>query len=345
LIRVLIAEDSVTVREMLMAVLSSDPEIQIVGMAKDGLEAVELAKALCPDLITMDIRMPKLDGFEATRRIMSEAPVPIVIVSATVDPSGVEISMQALRVGALAVARTPGGSNSSAFEEIGRQLIGTVKAMAQVKVVRRWPDRRSDERCAPTIGFAARRRPRVVAIAASTGGPAALHRLLSELSPDFPVPILLVQHIADGFVQGFAAWLNAASALLVKLAEPGEMLASKSVYVAPDNRHLGVSPRSEIKLSSAAPIDGFRPSASFLFESVAETFGASTLSIVLTGMGRDGVDGLKAVHAAGGTVLAQDEASSTVFGMSAEAITSGLVDRVLPLAAMARHITELVSIG
>jgi two-component system chemotaxis response regulator CheB len=345
MIRVLIAEDSVTVREMLAEILSSDPQIQIVGLAKDGLEAVEMAKALRPDLITMDIQMPKLDGFEATRRIMAEAPVPIVIVSAAVDPSSVEISMRALRVGALAVARKPGGSSSPAFGEISRQLIGAVKAMAEVKVVRRWPDREANGQHVQIVGSAPPRRQKVVAIAASTGGPAALHRLFSELPPNFPLPILLVQHIADGFVGGFAAWLNAASALRVKIAEAGELLVPKSIFVAPDDRHLGVSPRSEIVLSSAPPVGGFRPSASFLFESVAASFGTSALTVILTGMGRDGVDGLRAVRAAGGTVLAQDEASSTVFGMPAEAIAAGLVDMVLPLAAIAPRIVQLASMG
>jgi len=349
MIRILVAEDSVTVREMLAAILQSDPEIRIAGVAKDGLEAVEMAKALRPDLITMDIWMPKLDGFEATKRIMAETPTPIVIVSAVVDRNGVEVSMQALRVGALAVARKPAHAGSPEFEAGSRQLIATVKAMAEVKVVRRWPDRPSS----PVIGdppaaiasLGARRRPRVVAVAASTGGPAALHRLFSELPPAFPLPILVVQHIADGFVEGFAGWLNATSALRVKLAEPGEALAPKTVYVAPDNRHLGVSSRSEIMLSAAPPVDGFRPAASFLFESVAKAFGTSALAIILTGMGRDGVEGLKAVRAAGGAIVAQDEASSTVFGMPGAAIAAGLPDVVLPLVAVAPHIVALASAG
>jgi two-component system chemotaxis response regulator CheB len=312
-------------------------------VAKDGVEAVEMAKSLRPDLITMDIWMPKLDGFEATKQIMAEVPTPIVIVSAVVDRSGVEVSMQALRVGALAVARKPGNAAAPAFEEVSRQLIATVKAMAQVKVVRRWPDRPLLEPRAPASGLEARRQHRLIAIAASTGGPAALHRMLSELPANLPVPILVVQHIADGFVNGFATWLNGMSSLRVKVAEQGEPLAPKCVYVAPDDRHLGVSNRSAVMLSPTPPIGGFRPSATFLFDSAAKTFGPSVLAVILTGMGRDGVDGLTAVRAAGGTVLAQDEASSVVFGMPGAAVAAGLADSVLPLVAIAPRIAELVS--
>jgi two-component system chemotaxis response regulator CheB len=328
---------------MLVALLSGDPEIEIAGVAKDGREAVELAKSLRPDVITMDILMPHLDGFEATKRIMVEAPTPIVIISAVVDSDAVEISMRALGLGALAVIGKPVTTRSPVFEQVCRHLVATVKAMAKVRVVRQWPDRSSVVRDTAADRRLPRRRYKMIAIAASTGGPAALHRLFGDLPANLRLPILVVQHIADGFVGGFAEWLNAASGLRIKVAQDGEPLQPNCVYVAPDDRHLGVSRRSAILLSSADAIDGFRPSGSFLFESVANAYGPSALSVILTGMGRDGVEGLKAVRAVGGTILAQDEASSTVFGMPGAAIAAGVADAVLPLGAIAPHIADLIA--
>jgi two-component system chemotaxis response regulator CheB len=312
--RVLVAEDSATARELLVEILRADSEIEVVGEATNGLEAVEITKRLRPTVVTMDIRMPKLDGFEATRQIMIEAPTPIVIVSGITDLREVEISMHALRLGALAVLGKPPGPESADFEEHSQRLVQTVKAMAQVKVVRRWPDRVLAQP-PPLPSMHVHVPPRVVAIAASTGGPAALARLLSDLPPDFALPVLIVQHIAKGFVDGFAAWLNTAGASLrVKVAQDGEPLRPRTVYVAPDDRHLGVADESTIAVSNAAPIEGFRPSGTFLFESVANAFGSAIVAVVLTGMGADGVAGLRAVRIAGGRIIAQDEETSVVFG-------------------------------
>ncbi|MGH7821769.1 MAG: chemotaxis-specific protein-glutamate methyltransferase CheB [Candidatus Binatia bacterium] len=343
MIRVLVAEDSVTARELLIEILQSDAEIQVVGEAKNGVEALKMTKRLRPSVVTMDIRMPLMDGFEATRRIMVEAPTPIVIVSASLDVREVEVSMHALRAGALTVLAKPVGPGSPEFVEQARSFLETVKAMSQVKVVRRWPERARRE---PSPSLPTRRdgaRPSVVAIAASTGGPAALSCILSDLSGDFPLPILVVQHIARGFVDGLAAWLNTTSALPVKVAEDGEALRGRIVYIAPDDRHLGVSARSGIAVSTAPPLDGFRPSATFLFDSVARVFGSSAVAIILTGMGRDGVAGLRAVREAGGCVVAQDEESSVVFGMPGAAVASGVVQVTLPVGALARWLRESIA--
>lgn len=338
MIRVLVAEDSVTTRDLLVAMLRSDPEIVVVGEARNGAEAVDLTRQLRPDVITMDIQMPLMNGLDATKRIMIEAPTPIVIVSASVDSNQVAISMDALRLGAVAVLAKPGGPASQNFDEQTRDFVTTVKSMAGVKVVRRWEDRTSRIRRAAVRPS---RPASVLAIAASTGGPAALQCLLSDLPGDLGVPVLIVQHIAHGFVQGLASWLNSASPLSVKVATDGETLAPNTVYLAPDERHLGVRDRTRLFLSAEPPVGGFRPSGSVLFSSVARTFGPHSVSVILTGMGSDGLEGLRAVREADGFIIAQDEASSAVFGMPAAAIAAGLPNLVLPLSRIAVHLNQI----
>jgi two-component system, chemotaxis family, protein-glutamate methylesterase/glutaminase len=343
LIRVLVADDSATAREMLVQILGSDPEIRVVGEAHDGVEAVEATSRLRPDLVTMDLHMPRLDGLAATREIMITAPTPIVIVTAGAGPGEVEGSLDMLRLGALDILMKPPGPDSPGFERAAGRLVSTIKAMSQVKVVRRW-------RSSPPSGIgsrpgravSARSRGRVVAIAASTGGPPALQRLLSGLPPEFAAPVLVVQHITQGFAGGLAHWLDSVCPLRVKLAEHGEPLAARTVYLAPDDRHLGVSDRRLVALSDAGPIGGFRPSGTFLFESVARSFGASTRAVILTGMGDDGVRGLQAVRRSGGHVIAQDEPSSVVFGMPAAAIAAGVVDSVLPIDEIPSRLATMV---
>lgn len=353
MIRVVVAEDSPTILELLAEVLRGDPVIEVVGTAMNGLEAVAQTKALRPDVVTMDIQMPLLDGLEATALIMVEAPTPIVIISSTIDPRDVTTALSALRAGALTALPTPPGPGAPGFEGAARTLVDTVKAMSQVKVVRRWPEpalRRTRSapvgRAHPTGGsssallapapLAAAPTPGlVVAMAASTGGPAVLHRVLSELPAAFPAPILVVQHMSPGFIGGVAEWLDSASELRVKVAEHNEPIVPGTVYLAPDGGHLGARRPGVIHVSSRGPIGGFQPSADVLFESIANAFGAATLAIVLTGMGRDGVGGLYAVKDKGGRVIAQDEGSSAVFGMPAAAIASGLVDSIAALSDMA----------
>jgi two-component system chemotaxis response regulator CheB len=345
--RVLIADDSPTARALLAQIFSGAPDLIVVGEATDGWEAVELTQTLAPDIITMDVRMPRLDGYEATQRIMMVLPTPIVIVSAAVKTDDVVASLQALRAGALTVAAKPVGPGSPDFDEQARDLIQTVRHMAQVKVVRRWalqpdlslktPPRRPS--AAPAGGGAP---AKLVAIAASTGGPAALQRVLGELPADLAVPIVVVQHIAAGFVDGLVHWLDQTVPLSVQVARPHDRLEPGHVYLAPDDQQFGVGADSRVHLSHAAPVDGFRPSATWLFRAAASAFGAAVLAVVLTGMGRDGADGLESVHRAGGRILAQDEASSVVYGMPAAAAELGLAHAVLPLSSISSHILQSV---
>jgi two-component system chemotaxis response regulator CheB len=344
MIRVLIAEDSPTAREILVAVLSADPEIEVVGTARDGREVVEMTRALKPDLVTMDIHMPEFDGFEATKRIMIETPTPIIIITASLDVNDVRVSMEALRVGALALMDKPALGDPD-FEAATARMVSTVKAMAGVKVVRHWAPRASTQQVSAVamVDRPPSGRVRLVAIAASTGGPAALARVFADLPARFPVPIIVVQHITKGFVPGLASWLNSSCSLQVKIAQEGETLEASTVYFAPDDSHLGIDAALKVRLNAGEAINGFRPSATYMFQSVAQALGPAALSVILTGMGQDGVQGLRAVHEAGGRIAAQDEASSVVFGMPGAAIAQGLADRVLALSNIGDWLMNMIT--
>ena len=350
-IRVLVVDDSATSRLLLVEILRADEEIDVVGQAADGFEALAMVKSLSPDIVTMDVHMPRLDGFAATKRIMVEAPTPILIIT-SVDARALSVSLEAVRAGALAVQAKPGDPSAPGFDEEARELVRQVKAMSEVKVVRHHGE--PARKAAFPEGGAEAVAPRssaallddapaeVVAIAASTGGPAALHRILTSLSADFPVPILVVQHIARGFGPGFADWLDKASAVRVKLAEHGEPLRPGTVYVAGDDRHLGVSAARRVHLSAAPAVGGFRPSGTVLFESVAAVFGQGAVAVILTGMGRDGVDGLRAIRSAGGRTIAESKATAVVDGMPGTAVREGLADLVLPLHEVCAAVAGLL---
>lgn len=350
-IRVLVVDDSATVRKLLVEILESDPEITVVGEASNGAEAVEKAVKLGPDVITMDVNMPVMDGLDATKEIMIAAPTPIVIVSASGNRSAMDLSFNATQAGALMVVSKPQGPDSPRYEEKRSQLIAMVKAMSKVKVVRHWGSAATQAAQTPTTGMPAfrsgeakrKKLGKLVAIGTSTGGPAALRRILIDLPRDFTAPILVVQHIAKGFVGGLASWLDTGCKLHVRVAENGERALPRTVYLAPDDRHLGVTADGQTVLSEDPPIAGFRPSASYLFSSVARAFGSNAIALILTGMGSDGVFGLRELRASGGRVVAQDEATSVVYGMAQEAVRAGVVENVLPLDQMASQLVGLVS--
>jgi two-component system chemotaxis response regulator CheB len=343
MIRTLLAEDSPTARVLLTAVLQADPDFEVVGVAKDGAQAVAMTKQLLPNVIVMDLHMPEMNGLDATKQIMVEAPTPIVIVTASSDAHEVATSMNALRAGALTVMSKPLGPGSGDFDETVRQFVATIKAMSQVKVVRRWASPRSfAPPSKPALTEISAGPPRILAIAASTGGPAALYRIFSELPGDFPVPILVVQHIAHGFVEGFGNWLNSGTKLAIKVARHGDALAPGAVYLARDDQHLGLLDRNTLAVSSAPRVGGFRPSASFLFESVGRLYGRGTLAVILTGMGQDGLEGLRTVREAGGRIIAQDEESSVVFGMPGAVVEAGFADLTLPLSAIALRLRQII---
>lgn len=351
-IRVLIVEDSTTSRALLVALFSDAPDFHVVGEAANGAEAIEKTIELSPDLIIMDVYMPVVDGVDATKEIMREAPTPIVMVSASASTSDVSLGLSATQAGALVLLEKPHDPRAPTYEAECARLLATARAMAHVKVVRRWGTEhvaRAQDRWAitpprPASTAVAAQKARLIAIGTSTGGPAALHRILIDLPRDIDVPVVIVQHMALGFIDGLAKWLGANVGLKVVVAGEGDVLSRGTVYLAGHDRHLGVTPAGRATLSDTSPLAGFRPSADFLFDSCARSYGASLIAVVLTGMGYDGVAGLQTVHQRGGRVLAQDQHSSVVFGMAKEAIDSGVVDEILPLDGIGRRLTELVRV-
>lgn len=345
MIKVLIVEDSPVVREFLAHVLGSDDEIQVVGTAVDGFEAVEAVGKVKPDVITMDIHMPGMDGFDATRRIMETVPTPIVIVSGSSSVDEVSSTFNALEAGALAVVRRPMGIGHPDHETSTRELVQTVKSMAEVRVVKRWPRFREPQPASPvrlpdTVAGSAE--IKVVAIGASTGGPAVLETILAALPRDFHIPILIVQHMAKGFVDGFAGWLTNTGGPRAHVAVHGELLEPAHVYIAPDEYHLGVAAGDRIELSKSESENGLRPSVSYLFRSVARTYGRGAVGVLLTGMGRDGAEELKVLQQLGAVTIAQDEQSSVVYGMPGEAARIGAATYLLPPDKIAASLVELV---
>jgi two-component system chemotaxis response regulator CheB len=332
MIKVLIVDDSKVIQEFLAHLLSSDPDFQVVGIAGSGYEAIEFVKAKKPDVITMDIHMPGMDGYEATRTIMETVPTPIVIVSGSSNKKEVTNTFRLLEAGALAVVIRPPGFEHPKFAASRKELIQTIKLMSEVKVVRLFPRSRKEQ--IKPIRFVQTfendlKRIQVIAIGASTGGPMALQIILSRLPEDLPVPVLIVQHITKGFVKGFHEWLSATSGIKLKIAEDGEPISAGVGYIAPDNFHMGISRGSKIDLSKQPPEKGLKPSVSYLFRSVAQTFGPNALGVLLTGMGKDGADELKAMKDKGAFTVVQNEESSVVFGMPGEALSIGAADQAL----------------
>jgi len=335
---------------LLTAVLESDSQLRIVGQAHDGEAALTLTEQLRPDVVVMDAHMPVMDGFASTRNIMLRCPTPIVIVSASMNVAHVAASMRALAAGALTLLPKPVSPSDPGFEELAQQFVRTVRAMADVKVVRRFHHPVAATLTSPLIASNlsqadGRPRPRVVGIGASTGGPAALQRVLSAMPSKVPVPIVVVQHIARGFVDGLAGWLDAVTPHNVRVAAHGDHISAGTVYLAPDDHQLWITRRGTVDLSRRVPVGGFLPAVNVLFSSLAESYGASALGVIMTGMGQDGIEGLRDLRATGALVLAQDEETSVVFGMPAAAISAGLVDVVLPLPMIGPRLFQLVRAG
>jgi len=348
-INVLIVEDSSVVREFLIHILSADPDIRVIATAHDGEEALEAVRRHRPDVITMDIHMPKINGLEATRRIMETDPTPIVIVSGSTDPNETAMMFRAMEAGALAVLMRPNGIGHPHYEATAKELVQTVKLMSEVKVVRRWPRAGLHDAPVPRpvqTGLArAPTRVRIVAIGASTGGPPVIETILSALPKDFPAPILIVQHITAGFVRGFIEWLAQSATLPVQLATHGELMRPGHVYIAPDEHQMKVGCNGKIVLTHDAPENGLRPSVSYLFRSIADNYGCDAVAGLLTGMGRDGAEELRLLKEKGAITFAQDKESSVVHGMPGEAIKLDAATFVLSPDKIAEVLVNLANHG
>jgi two-component system chemotaxis response regulator CheB len=368
-IRVVIVDDSALMRRMIAAMLARDPAIQVVGEARDGHEGIRVVEALRPDLVTMDVIMPGLDGLATTEHLMAYCPTPILVLTGSLNSGEVDITFKMLGAGALEVVEKPSGSHPALIERATRDLIRRIKVLARVKVVthlrgrRRLSDANAQVHLAPqmpateqagglprpfTDEFALPRLPiakpvpfPLIVMGASTGGPRVIHRILSDLPADLPAAILIVQHIAEGFSNGMVEWLQSASPLPVLLATEGLSIRQGVVLVAPDQRDIMITTEQTIHLTKS-PLLIQRPSIDIAMQAAAEIFAANAIGVLLTGMGRDGAFGLLAIRRCGGHTIAQDEQSCAIFGMPRAAMQLLAVDEVLVPAQIALRLVDLV---
>ncbi len=341
MIRALVVDDSAVGRELVCAILESDPEMVVIDRATNGAQAAERVLRHGPDVVTMDISMPGMDGFEATRHIMENRPTPIVLVTTLGRPEEIRRSIKVMEAGALTAVPRPVGPAHPDFGAQAAALIATVKAMVGVKLVKRRPSGVDGDTREATSSIRRAAAIEVIGIAVSTGGPAALAHLLPELHTGLP-PILIAQHISRGFDRQLAEYLDTLTDLDVALAQDREHLSHGSVRIAPHDRHIGIAREGRTWLDTGPPVRGYRPSGTVLFRSLAAS-GMRSAGVILTGMGEDGVEGLHQLRAAGGVVLAQDEATSMAFSMPDTAIRAGVVDHVVPLDDIPRALAMLAA--
>ncbi len=342
IIRVFVVEDSPLMCKILVTLLNHDPQILVVGVAMDGKEALDLLPHLKPDIMTLDMDLPVLDGLEVTRQVMSYHPTPILIVSSSVFKTGMEKVFRAISFGALDVLDKsdliPKGEGKS-----GEELIEKIKHLTRAKLLNRNLLRVREEKGGveikrPKSGFS----QRIVAMVASTGGPQALIKILRSLPEEFPCGILIVQHMASGFLTGMVDWLNKECRIKIKIGEDQEIIRPGVAYIAPDHFQMRVVEGGRISLSDEPPTNGHKPSGDVLLESVARVYGKGSIGVILTGMGKDGAMGMRMIKQFRGKTIAQDEKSCVVFGMPHAAIETGAVDRILPLEKIADELLCLV---
>jgi two-component system chemotaxis response regulator CheB len=346
-IRVLIADDSSLARSLLRSFLEAERDMEVVGEAANGREAIELARELKPDLITMDIEMPVMNGMEAIEEIMCSKATPILVVSSVADARN---ALDAVGRGALEVVSKPDYSPEEAASFVAkvRMLAGLMvitrlrprKGLTNLSSIPAAPAASAPPSVSPAAS-AAGGYSRIFAIACSTGGPQALAQILPALPEDFPCPVIIAQHISDGFAGGMVEWLERLCKLPVRLAAEGDLLQAGVIHISPSERHCSVTPGRRIAFIERVPQDIYHPSCDMLLASVAEVFGRQAIGLILTGMGRDGAQGIARIRAKGGLTLGQDEPSSIVYGMNRVAIEAGEVQRVLPLDAIAGEMVRL----
>jgi len=340
-IKVLVVDDSALMRKLIPAILARDAAIEVVGTAMDGAFALKKIQELHPDVVTLDLEMPRMDGMETLRLIMKSAPVPVILFS-THSKEGAYSTFKALALGAVDFVAKPADAAIGHLDGIADQLIEKIKVARRVSAHRPPPAVVSES----PVGL--KKKPglavppnRIIAIGISTGGPNALQFMLSQLPADFPSSILIVQHMPEGFTEMFARRLDECSALDVHEARSGDLLLAGRVLLCPGNRHMMVRrmPRGDmVVLNDAAAVNGHRPSVDVLFHSLAQEFGLTGVGVLMTGMGEDGAAGLGAIKTAGGMTSSQSEESCVVSGMSRAAIAKGYANRIVPLDGLAAYL-------
>jgi two-component system chemotaxis response regulator CheB len=340
-IRVLVADDSLFMRSAIKKLLEREPRLEIVGEAKDGRDAVDKVCALKPDVCTMDFNMPGLDGAQAVRELMRLQPTPVVMLSAHTR-EGARETLEALAAGAVDFVQKPAGEVSAALSEIGAQLVAKVIAAAAAA-----PQQASSPSPSPSAArkpraaaLAAPGLPKVVVIGVSTGGPAALARVLPRVPADTPLALLVVQHLPAGFTAALADRLDALSPIAVREAVDGDRLEPGLALIAPGDHHVELATDGRLRLDDGPEVNGVRPSADVTMRAVARVFGRRAVGVLMTGMGRDGAEGMRAIKQAGGATLAQDQASCVIYGMPRAAVETGCVDRVAALDDLAEALQQ-----
>jgi two-component system chemotaxis response regulator CheB len=340
-VRVLVFDDSALMRKLIPAILARDPQIEVVGTAMDGEFALKKINELNPDVVTLDLEMPRMDGMETLRLIMRQAPVPVVLFS-THSKEGGYATCKALALGAVDFVTKPKDAAAGHLEAIAETLIAKIH-IAKRASGRKLPSAAVSEDTPKPKKGARSSVPanRVIAIGISTGGPNALQFLLTQLPSDFPATILVVQHMPEGFTEMFAKRLDECCAVEVQEAKSGDLLIAGRVLICPGNRHMMVRrmPRGDLAvLSDGSPVNGHRPSVDVLFHSVAQEFGSNAVGLLMTGMGEDGAEGLGAMKNAGAMTIAQSEDSCVVSGMPRAAIVKGYATKIVPLEALGTHL-------
>lgn len=362
-------DDSAFMRKVLQGIIAADPQFEVCGEARDGRDAVTQTEVLKPDVISMDINMPHMDGLQATEIIMSSNPRPILIVSSE-SKEGAEVTLKSLELGAIDFVAKPSGGIDLDMSSVKEELCRKLKMAAKVRVVRTAtrsklqqeiasssprvePASRAeiskngdagfqDVRAAVNAAAKSAGKFPIIVLASSTGGPATLMKFIPFFPKDFPGAVILVQHMPGNFTSQFSAQLAEASQIKVKEAEAGEIIVPGQLYVCPGSHHLRVSPTGRISLDDGPRVGGYRPCADLTFESAAEYAGPMTIGVILTGMGNDGSKGVQLIRSVGGHVIAQDESTAVIFGMPQEAIKTGVVDQVLPMEAIYHNIEKRV---
>ncbi len=344
-ISVLLVEDSPVALEILDRLLASSPDIKVVGKACNGKEAIDLIPKLQPKVICTDLHMKEMDGLELTKQVMANHPRPILVVSTSVQKEDTNTIFELLQAGAVDVFPKPNTGLASDYEQVKRDLINKIKILSGVTVFTKRQTPPVDPSSANNFAFPSdiTRTIRAVAIGASTGGPQALHKIIAQLPANLPVPVICTQHISKGFLQGLVDWLDSECKVKLKIAQVGDLPAPGTVYFAPDNNHLEIDAQGKFIYGSALPVDGHCPSVTVSFRSVARFYGRAAMSILLTGMGKDGAAGMQAIAQAGGITIAQDEKTCVVFGMPSEAISLGVAQHVLPIQDIAPLLLKKVS--
>ncbi|MDX1810972.1 MAG: chemotaxis response regulator protein-glutamate methylesterase [Gammaproteobacteria bacterium] len=351
-VRVLVVDDSSFFRRQIQKFLDNDPEIEVVGTADNGREAIDKALELKPNVITMDIEMPVMDGISATREIMRLCPTPILMFS-SLTTEGARSTLDALEAGALDFIPKRFEDISQNMEEVRRVLCSRVKGIGKQQRIPRAPvsiaPKPAAKEVVPAKPIVSDRAPAkrvdLVAIGTSTGGPVALQKVLTSLPQNFPVPLLLVQHMPGTFTAAFASRLNQICNVTVKEAEDGEMIKAGTAYLAPGGKQMRVRKRGSdtyLAIEAGDPAMTYKPCVDLTFKSIAENFGPKVLAIIMTGMGADGCEGARLLKSKGATIWAQDKETSVIYGMPAAIVDAGIADKVLPLQSIASHVMEKV---